>query len=262
MAAINLKSLDFKTAGFWPETFKLSAYAIAFFGVIILAWLGLLGGKQEELKTLSQKEATLRSEYEDLQSKANNLPILKAELEQIQELLKTLVTRLPNKNEIPGLVVDVSQAAINNGLQVDLFEPLDEVKHDFYAEKRINVRLRGSYHQLGSLFSDIAKQPRLVAAVIDDMTLGVSQIEDESTSGAPSSNSAAALRARMSTNATTELVNTDDTPLVFTGSVRTYRYLSEDEENEIAQAKKAQEAADAKKKKKKPKAEEKPATEA
>ena len=258
MASPNLKSLDFKTAGFWPNTFKLAAYAIAFVGILVLAWLAVLSGKRQELTSLSEKEATLRTEYDELQTKANNLPNLREELDQIKELLKTLVTRLPNKNEIPGLVVDVSQAAINNGLQVDLFEPLDEVKHDFYAEKRINVRLRGSYHQLGSLFSDIAKQPRLVAAVIDDMTLGVSQMEDGSLSGAPTSNSTAVARARQGTNATTELVNKDDTPLVFTGSVRTYRYLSEEEENEIAEAKKKLEAAD--KKKRRPAA--KPAEEA
>lgn len=245
MASPNLKSLDFKTAGFWPETFKLGAYAIAFLGVLIAAWLVMLSSKRDELNTLTAKEATLRAEYDELQTKANNLPVLKAELDQIQELLKTLVTRLPNKNEIPGLVVDVSQAAINNGLQVDLFEPLDEVKQDFYAEKRINVRLRGSYHQLGSLFSDIAKQPRLVAAVINDMTLGVAPV-DESNSRSSVSNSASS-RARQAPNSSTLLVDNSDTPLVFTGSVRTYRYLSDEEENEIAAAKRQAEA-DAKKK--------------
>lgn len=245
MASPNLKSLDFKTAGFWPETFKLGAYAIAFLGVLIAAWLVMLSSKRDELNTLAAKEATLRAEYDELQTKANNLPVLKAELDQIQELLKTLVTRLPNKNEIPGLVVDVSQAAINNGLQVDLFEPLDEVKHDFYAEKRINVRLRGSYHQLGSLFSDIAKQPRLVAAVINDMTLGVAPV-DESNSRSSVSNSASS-RARQAPNSSTLLVDNSDTSLVFTGSVRTYRYLSDEEENEIAAAKRQAEA-DAKKK--------------
>lgn len=240
--ATNLKSLDFKTAGFWPDAFKLAAYAIAFIGVIVIAWLLILDGKRKELNTLAQKEAELRAEYDTVQTKANNLPMLKEELAQIQELLKTLVTRLPNKNEIPGLVVDVSQAAINNGLQVDLFEPLEESKQDFYAEKRINVRLRGSYHQLGSLFSDIAKQPRLVAAVIDDMTLGVSPDVQQSTSGAPAATSTANSRARRAApNATTELVHSSDTPLVFTGSVRTYRYLSEEEESEIAEAKRQQE---------------------
>ena len=242
--ATNIKSLDFKTAGFWPETFKLAAFAIAFVGVVGIAWVALLGGKRQELNDLSKKEAELRVEYDELQTRANNLPMLREELEQIQELLKTLVTRLPNKNEIPGLVVDVSQAAINNGLQVDLFEPLEEVKRDFYAEKRINVRLRGSYHQLGSLFSDIAKQPRLVAAVIDDMTLGVAQDVEINSSGAANAAANAVSRARRAApNATTELVNTSEAPLVFTGSVRTYRYLSEEEEAEIAEAKRAAEAA-------------------
>ena len=168
------------------------------------------------------------------------MPHLKAELVQIDELLKTLVTRLPNKNEIPGLVVDVSQAAINNGLQVDLFEPQDETKQEFYAEKRINVRMRGTYHQLGTLFSDIAKQPRLVAAVLDDMKIGVAEDLVNKDQGPKRT------AARSAGDASTALVDSSSTPLVYSGTVRTYRYLSEEEEAEIAAAKKAE---DAKKKK-------------
>lgn len=219
--AQSLKNLDFKTAGFWPEPMKITAYIVAFVAVLGLAWFVWFSSQFSELKKLDQQEGQLREQYRTTQLKANNLDNLKEELAQIDDLIKTLVTRLPNKNEIPELVVDVSQAALANGLQTDLFEPQEENKHEFYAEKQINVKFRGGYHQLGAFFSEVAKQPRLVSVVIDDMNL---EIVKETTTPAKDK----------TPNATTKLLDLTSTPLSFGGTVRTYRYLSDDEEEEQA----------------------------
>ena len=236
MAASGLKNLDFKTAGFWPEPMKMAAYAIVFVAVIGLSWLLWFSSQMSELKSLEGQEKQLRDDFEKAQTQANNLPDLKQELDQINELLKTLVTRLPNKNEIPQLVVDVSQAAIANGLYVDLFEPQDEIKKEFYAEKQIKVKFRGGYHQLGAFFSEVAKQPRLVSVVAEGMKVET----------APKAE-ADADKSKPQQNASTQLVDNTHTPLVFSGTVRTYRYLSEEEEEEVAKATAAAEA-EAKKK--------------
>lgn len=240
--AQSLKNLDFKTAGFWPEPMKITAYIIAFVAVLGLAWLVWFSSQFSELQKLDQQEGQLREQYRTTQLKANNLENLKEELAQINDLIKTLVTRLPNKNEIPELVVDVSQAALANGLQTDLFEPQEENKHEFYAEKRINVKFRGGYHQLGAFFSEVAKQPRLVSVVIDDMNLDVVK-------EAPNT-------AKDKTpNATTKLLDLTSTPLSFSGTVRTYRYLSDEEEEEqskIAAAAEAERLKNEKKTAKKP----------
>lgn len=237
--AQNLKNLDFKTAGFWPAPMKMAAYVIAFVAVIGLSWLVWFSSELSELNKLDEQETKLREDYKKAQTKANNLANLKEELIQIDELIKTLVTRLPNKNEIPALVVDVSQAALANGLQTDLFEPQDERKNEFYAEKQINVKFRGGYHQLGSFFSEVAQQPRLVSVVIDDMILETVKPNDKDKANTDKT-----------PNATTKLADTTSTPLSFTGTVRTYRYLSDEEEEEQAKIVAAEEAERAKKDKK------------
>lgn len=242
--AQSLKNLDFKTAGFWPEPMKITAYIVAFVAVLGLAWLAWFSSQFSELSKLDQQEGELREQYRTTQLKANNLDNLKEELAQINDLIKTLVTRLPNKNEIPELVVDVSQAALANGLQTDLFEPQEENKHEFYAEKQINVKFRGGYHQLGAFFSEVAKQPRLVSVVIDDMKLDVVK---ENLSAAKDK----------TPNATTKLLDLTSTPLSFSGTVRTYRYLSDEEEEEqskIAAAAEAERVKQEKKTANKPKA--------
>lgn len=235
--AQSLKNLDFKTAGFWPEPMKITAYIIAFVAVLGLAWLVWFSSELSELKQLDQQEKQLREQYRNTQLKANNLDNLKEELAQINDLIKTLVTRLPNKNEIPELVVDVSQAALANGLQTDLFEPQEENKHEFYAEKQINVKFKGGYHQLGAFFSEVAKQPRLVSVVIDDMNLEVAKDTINPTKD-------------KIPNATTKLSDLTSTPLSFSGTVRTYRYLSDEEEEEQSKIAAAAEEERAKQEKK------------
>lgn len=230
-----MSNLDFKGAGFWPRSMKMTAYAAAFLGVLTLAWVFWFSSEKSRLDGLGQKESDLKSEYESVQEKANKLDLLKKQLIELDDLLKTLVKRLPSKNEIPELVINVSQTAMGGNLNVDLFKPLDEAAKEFYAEKKINVSLRGDYHQLAGFFNDVAKQPRLVAVVVDDMKISVVKPDAKTgpTDSGPSAGSTMPVTA---------------TQLKFDGSVRTYRYLSDDE---LANAKTDDDGDDKKKKGKK-----------
>jgi hypothetical protein len=109
-------------------------------------------------------------------------------------------------------------------------------------EKGLVSSIRGSitdFVWLGSFFSEVAQQPRLVSVVIDDMVLEIVKPNDKD-------------KANMdkTPNATTKLADTTSTPLSFTGTVRTYRYLSDEEEEEQAKIVAAEEAERAKKDKK------------
>ena len=55
-----------------------------------------------------------------------------------------------------------SQTGRGAGLQEELFQPSEEDRKDFYAEKPIKIRLSGSYHEFGRFVSDIAALPRIV----------------------------------------------------------------------------------------------------
>jgi type IV pilus assembly protein PilO len=73
-----------------------------------------------------------------------------------------MLRQLPGETEIPSLIVDISQTGLAAGLQEKLFVPQSEIPRDFYAEKPINIRLNGSYHEIGKFVSGIAALPRIV----------------------------------------------------------------------------------------------------
>jgi type IV pilus assembly protein PilO len=132
-------------------------------------------------------------------------------LAEMQELLETMFRQLPSKTEMDKLLVDVSQTALGAGIDVQLFQPNAEAYHDFYAERPISVRMLGDYHQFGEFVSGVASLPRVVILTMHDIALRRANEKDVG-------------------------ANAGDGRLILEGTVKTYRYIDEEEAVERAEA--------------------------
>jgi len=83
-------------------------------------------------------------------------------LADIKQAFGALLKQLPNKQEMDALITDVNQAGLGRGLQFDLFRPDAETVSEFYAETPIHVKVNGGYHDIAAFVSDVAKLPRIV----------------------------------------------------------------------------------------------------
>ena len=158
-----LRSLDPRDPGRWPLPIRAGAVGLAFLtlsliGVYLLIW----DGQRPELQRRQAEEQQLRQEFRDKHSKAVNLEVYKQQLKDIERSFGALLRQLPGKTEVPSLLIDISQTGLAAGLQEKLFQPVPELKKDFYAELPIKIRLSGSYHQFGEFVSGIAALPRIV----------------------------------------------------------------------------------------------------
>jgi len=88
--------------------------------------------------------------------------LYKGQLEDMRRSFGAMLRQLPSKTEVPSLIVDKSQTGLASGLEIDLFKPGSELRKDFYAEKPIQLRVRGHYHEFGKFASGIAALPRIV----------------------------------------------------------------------------------------------------
>ena len=158
-----LKSLDINDIGRWPMPvqafFMLLVFLIATAGAF---WFFVWQNQMPRLEKAQAEERQLRTSFEGKQKKAANFTAYKAQLAEIERSFGTMLRQLPGKTEIPNLLVDISQTGLGAGLQEELFQPTDEIRKDFYAEKPIKIRLSGSYHEFGRFVSDIAALPRIV----------------------------------------------------------------------------------------------------
>ena len=165
-----LQSLDANDVGRWPLPFRVAVIAIVFFLVTGLGiyWF-IVKDKAPQLERAQAEEQELRTTFENKQRKAANYDAYKQQLTQIEQSFGTMLRQLPGETEIPSLIVDISQTGLAAGLQEKLFVPQAEIPRDFYAEKPIQIRLTGGYHEIGNFVSGIAALPRIVT--LHDITI-------------------------------------------------------------------------------------------
>jgi type IV pilus assembly protein PilO len=158
-----LQSLDANDVGRWPLAFRAAVIVVVF---VVVTGLGIywfiVKDKAPQLERERGEEIELRLTFENKQQKAANYQDYEDQLSQIQQSFGTMLRQLPGETEIPSLIVDISQTGLAAGLQEKLFVPRPEIPRDFYAEKPINIRLTGSYHEIGNFVSGIAALPRIV----------------------------------------------------------------------------------------------------
>ena len=158
-----LKQLDPRDPGRWPFAVRIGAIGIWFL-VLAIALLYLLvwNARKDELAQSRQQQVSLQEEFKTKHAKAVNLDLYKQQLADIQKSFGAMLRQLPDKTQMDGLLIDISQTGNGVGLQQQKFQPLPEQSKDFYAERPIQIRLTGTYHQMGEFVSGIAALPRIV----------------------------------------------------------------------------------------------------
>jgi type IV pilus assembly protein PilO len=202
----DIRNLDRNNVGGWPSSVKIFFTGLLFVAIVFIGWYVSVSNQQDELAALATKEVQLKKDFASKQAKAVNLEALQQQLDEMQDMLRQLLRQLPSKTEMPELLVDISQTALSTGLQTELFQPGNETKKDFYAEKPITLRMSGTYQQFGAFISGVASLPRVVILTLHDVSL---------TPKSPSKAGGAS-----------------DGQLVLQGTVKTYRYLDDDESAE------------------------------
>lgn len=188
---------------------KILAILIILAAVLFLGYKLIVVDQISELERVTAQEQNLRVAYEKKQARANQLPAYKAQLTEMQQSFGSLIKQLPSNTEIPGLILDISEKGLSNGLEIDLFEPKPEIQQEFYVEKPIKLKAKGRYDELASFVSDLSALPRIVT--IGDIRLQPEkQDKDKKTKG-----------------------KKESPRLIMEATIRTYRYMDENADGEV-----------------------------
>lgn len=144
----------------WPVKALALAAILGF--VLFMGYQFFIMESFDTLESEQAKEVELKTQFETKARRANQLAEYEEQLADMQRSFGALIQQLPSSTEIPALVLDISEKGISNGLDLELFEPMDEVKKEFYAEKPIKIIGKGTYQELATFVSDISGLPRIV----------------------------------------------------------------------------------------------------
>ena len=158
-----LQQLDPKDIGRWPLLFRALAVGVIFVVLTgVLIYMVPMRNQMPDLDRAKTEEVDLMRTFDERQRKAANFDQYRTQLKDMERSFGAMLRQLPGRTEVPSLLVDISQVGLSSGLQEKLFQPMPEVRKDFYAELPIRIRLTGSYHQFGAFVSGIAALPRIV----------------------------------------------------------------------------------------------------
>jgi type IV pilus assembly protein PilO len=168
--ALNFKALseefkrtNWKDAGTWGAAPKILVLLAIVIGIPVGGFFGINQGQLEELEQGQMKETKLKDEYVNKKRQSINLDLHRQQLREIDTQFGALLKQLPNKSQMDALLVDINQAGLGRGLQFELFKPAaQEIRRDFYAELPIQVKVTGTYHDMGAFASDVGQLSRIV----------------------------------------------------------------------------------------------------
>lgn len=165
----DINDLDVNNAGIWPAPIKAIVVLIVFALIAGGGYWFFVKDQYVQLERVEKTEQDLRKKYEEKAYQVANLEVFKAQMAEMEETFGALVRQLPSETEVPGLLEDITNTALGNGLSLQEVALQPEQRRDFYSELPINIRVTGSYNELASFVSSVASLPRIVT--LHDLTI-------------------------------------------------------------------------------------------
>ncbi len=164
------QNLNPKDPGTWPPLPKALALLVLFIAILGAGFAFDLQGQLDELDAGANQEVKLKEDYKNKKQQSINLELYRQQVREIESSFGALLKQLPNRSQMDALLVEINQAGLGRGLQFDLFKPAaQETTRDFYAELPIQLKIVGSYHDMGQFAADISQLPRIVT--LNDISL-------------------------------------------------------------------------------------------
>lgn len=158
----DINNIDWENMGSWPVLGKVVFCVLLFALVLTGGYFYVISDEIDVLKNAQEKEVALKKEFETKAFRVSNLDAYKAQLEEMEETFGSLLKQLPRDTEVPGLIDDISAAALGAGLSLNVMNPQSMVKTEFYSELPISIEVVGGYHEMGAFVSAVAALPRIV----------------------------------------------------------------------------------------------------
>lgn len=150
-----------------PKIQKLLIAVLVFAGVnYVYFFTDYLPFGYRPQKTVVEEK---RDEYKKLAAKVEEAKRASANIEQLENELSemharwaTAMSHLPEKKEVASLLRRMTLAGEHSGIKFLLFEPDAVICQGVYDEHPVNVKVRGSYHSIGSFLDRLMNLDRIV----------------------------------------------------------------------------------------------------
>jgi len=157
-----LQEIDIADLASWPIWFRWVMIFLVAGGLLFASFKYIVEPEQKTLAKLQRTEQQLKKTYLSKKELVVNLPAYKQQMLEIQDRFGVVLRQLPNRTEVPALLIDITQAGLARGLTFDQFKPAATQTKEFYITLPISIIVSGTFHQMAEFVSDLASLPRIV----------------------------------------------------------------------------------------------------
>lgn len=160
---VQLPSIDLSayTANIPPKQ-RMALGVICAVLMIVVYWQLFLRSERAARSEAQAELDGLKAQAEQGRKIANQNASLAQEIKALEALLQETVMKLPAEKEIPSLLKRIVGLGWETDLDVAVFKPGSPVTKEFYAEVPVQLKVVGTYHNLGTLFERLSRLERIV----------------------------------------------------------------------------------------------------
>lgn len=166
---LDVSDIDWSRIGVWPLAGRVFVWLVAAVAVLALAYFLFVKDLYKELDRSIASEATLKQTFQQKAFQAATLEQYKDLMARMEKDFEFLVSQLPEKTQVPGLLDDIDEKGRESGLTIVSIKLQPELVGDVYVELPIEIIVKGSYHDFGTFISSIAGMSRIVT--LHDFTI-------------------------------------------------------------------------------------------
>ena len=176
MTLNEIHELDLQNIGDWPLAMRLGVIGFIAIAVVALGYRFAVHPLWTEYHQAQREQERLRQNMVSVQRALMDLKAFEQYLQDVKTTFGVMLRRLPGETEANALVEDISEIGIANHLVFNAFKPGTAVMKNFYAQRPIELEVRGTYHQLGHFVNDVASLPHIVT--LHDVNLRPTNTDD------------------------------------------------------------------------------------
>jgi type IV pilus assembly protein PilO len=141
------------------NTQKIALGILAFLFVVYFWYSRVYTENDNRIVVKTQEFEQITTNLKNVEMKAKSLEALKEEYVKLLERYNVIESLLPEVKQIPSFLVQLHTASSLTGTKITEVLPLPIAQEDFYNIVSFNIKLSGTYHDLGTFVSYVANFP-------------------------------------------------------------------------------------------------------
>jgi type IV pilus assembly protein PilO len=142
---------------------KQLALLIVPLAAAVLYWNFMYTPRTAELDQLEARVETLTTKNNALRAVVARYGTdLPKRVAIFQEHVQQLEDLIPRREDVPVLIHQITQRALDTGVELTVIRPGSEVAGDFYSQQTFELQVRGQYHSIADYLTAIGSLTRIV----------------------------------------------------------------------------------------------------